>query len=65
MPSVGCLDSLWMARLLDTAGMLWKLQVVQNLCNYPGAQAIGNGLPAKTAARAASIVWPCLRIVDR
>jgi hypothetical protein len=26
------------------------------LGNYPGAQAIGNGLPAKTAARAASIV---------
>lgn len=33
--------------------------------NYIGAQATGNGLPAKTAARAASMECPCLCIVER
>jgi len=33
--------------------------------NYIGAQATGNGLPAKTAASAASMECPCLCIVER
>ncbi len=33
--------------------------------NYIGAQATGNGLPAKTAASAASMECPCLCRVGR
>jgi len=31
----------------------------------PGSQAIGKGEPLKTAAKAASIERPCLRMVER
>ncbi len=36
-----------------------------SICNYSGAQAIGKGWPAKTAASAASMPCPCLRMVER
>ena len=35
------------------------------ICNYTGDQATGNGWSAKTAASAASMACPCLRMVDR
>ncbi len=40
-------------------------EVLKKVGNYIGAQATGNGLPAKTAASAANRGCPCLCIVER
>jgi hypothetical protein len=39
--------------------------VKEFLGNYIGTQATGNGVPAKTAARAVSMGCPCLCMVER
>ncbi len=51
-------------RLAPEKGLDIALEAV-NKGNYIGAQATGNGVPAKTAARAVSMGCPCLCMVER